>query len=101
MKIKELNQEELNYLIMIIEQNIEDAEESYGKTYNKMLNDLYIKLNNKEHTKTFEQQIEIDRITIKTQEQTIKIYKDFASATSEYLTNLKILLPISYNKPKQ
>tara|TARA_R110001592_G_scaffold174607_1_gene413467 strand:+ start:1213 stop:1359 length:147 start_codon:yes stop_codon:yes gene_type:complete len=41
----ELNKEELEYLIMIVEQNIEDAEEYFGETYNKMLRDLYIKLN--------------------------------------------------------
>jgi len=41
----ELNKEELQYLLMIVEQNLEDAEESFGETYNKMLKDLYIKLN--------------------------------------------------------
>tara|TARA_B100001175_G_scaffold55871_3_gene44939 strand:+ start:1102 stop:1263 length:162 start_codon:yes stop_codon:yes gene_type:complete len=39
-----LNQEELEYLIMIVEQNKEDYDDEYGNSYKEMLNDLYSKL---------------------------------------------------------
>jgi len=39
-----LNQEELEYLIMIVEQNKEDYDDEYGIFYKEMLNDLYSKL---------------------------------------------------------
>ena len=40
----ELNEHELDYLIMITEQNLEDCEDGYGELYKEMLNDLYSKL---------------------------------------------------------
>ena len=39
-----LNEQELDYLIMIIEQNMEDCEEGFGELYKEMLEDLYSKL---------------------------------------------------------
>ena len=39
-----LNEQELDYLIMIIEQNLEDCEDGYGELYKEMLEDLYNKL---------------------------------------------------------
>ena len=55
------------------------------KTTDELLNEL-IELNG-QHVKDLKDRIETLKITIKTQEETIKIYKDFASASSEYLTN--------------
>tara|TARA_R110002110_G_scaffold226443_1_gene440750 strand:- start:177 stop:422 length:246 start_codon:yes stop_codon:yes gene_type:complete len=55
------------------------------KTTDELLNEL-IELNG-QHVKDLKDRIETLKITIKTQQDTIKIYKDFANASSEYLTN--------------
>tara|TARA_R100000458_G_scaffold46402_1_gene44868 strand:- start:2681 stop:2833 length:153 start_codon:yes stop_codon:yes gene_type:complete len=43
MEIK-LDEQELDYLTMVIEQNLEDYEEGYGELYNETLKGLYNKL---------------------------------------------------------
>ena len=40
----ELNEHELDYLIMLLEQNMEDWEDDFGETYKEMLEDLFSKL---------------------------------------------------------
>ena len=42
----ELTEHELDYLTMILKQNIEDYEEEFGGGYKEMVKNLYSKLNN-------------------------------------------------------
>tara|TARA_R100000655_G_scaffold77283_1_gene116400 strand:+ start:478 stop:627 length:150 start_codon:yes stop_codon:yes gene_type:complete len=44
MKELKLDEQELDYLTMVVEQNLDDEPEEYGESHKQMLEDLYSKL---------------------------------------------------------
>tara|TARA_R100000664_G_C2689424_1_gene94122 strand:+ start:535 stop:684 length:150 start_codon:yes stop_codon:yes gene_type:complete len=44
MKELKLDEQELDYLTMVVEQNLDDEPEEYGENHKQMLEDLYSKL---------------------------------------------------------